>query len=45
MPKIMVVDDEIEIAEMIEDFLRIENIEVVKANSGEMALKLLTKDI
>lgn len=45
MSKIMVVDDEIEIAEMIEDFLRMESIEVIKAESGEKALKLLTKDI
>ncbi|HOS69905.1 MAG TPA: response regulator transcription factor [Bacillota bacterium] len=45
MSKIMVVDDEIEIAEMIEDFLRIEDIEVVKANSAEKALELFTDDI
>ncbi|MDD3704841.1 MAG: response regulator transcription factor [Clostridiaceae bacterium] len=45
MSKIMVVDDEIEIADMIEDFLRIENIEVVKANSAEKALKLFNEDI
>jgi len=41
----MVVDDEIEIAEMIEDFLRIEDIEVVKANSAEKALELFNDDI
>jgi len=41
----MVVDDEIEIADMIEDFLRIENIEVIKACSGEKALELLNDDI
>lgn len=45
MSKIMVVDDEIEIAEMIEDFLRLENIEVVKANSGEKALELFDDSI
>lgn len=45
MSKIMVVDDEIEIAEMIEDFLRIENIEVIKTNSAKMALELLSEDI
>lgn len=45
MVKIMVVDDEIEIAEMIEDFLRLENIEVVKASSGEMALELLNDEV
>ncbi|KAB3532125.1 response regulator transcription factor [Alkaliphilus pronyensis] len=45
MSKIMVVDDEIEIAEMIEDFLRIENIEVVKADSAEKTLELLNEDI
>jgi len=41
----MVVDDEIEIADMIEDFLRLENIEVIKASSGEMALELLNDDV
>ncbi len=41
----MVVDDEIEIAEMIEDFLRIEDIEVVKASSSEMALEMLNDEI
>lgn len=45
MSKIMVVDDEIEIADMIEDFLRIENIRVVKAESAEKALELLSDDI
>ncbi|MBN2287179.1 MAG: response regulator transcription factor [Tissierellales bacterium] len=45
MLKVMVVDDEIEIAELIEDFLRIENIDVIKATSGEEALKLLDKTI
>ncbi len=45
MSKIMVVDDEIEIADMIEDFLLIENIEVVKADSAEKALELLSDDI
>ncbi len=45
MSKIMVVDDEIEIAEMIEDFLRIESIEVVKASNSETALKNLDDSI
>ena len=45
MVKIMVVDDEIEIAEMIEDFLRLEQIEVIKASSGEMAMAMLNDDI
>ncbi len=41
----MVVDDEIEIAEMIEDFLRIESIDVVKASNSEMALEMLDDSI
>ena len=45
MPKIMVVDDEIEIAGMIEDFLNLENIEVVKVDSGERALELFDESI
>lgn len=45
MPKIMVVDDEIEIAGMIEDFLNLENIEVVKVDSGEKALELFDESI
>lgn len=45
MSRVMVVDDEIEIAEMIEDFLMIENIEVTKAVSAEQALELLNDDI
>jgi DNA-binding response OmpR family regulator len=45
MAKIMVVDDEIEIAEMIEDFLRLEDIEVIKADSGEKALELFDDSI
>ncbi len=45
MSKIMVVDDEIEIAEMIEDFLRIESIEVIKADCGEKALSLLNDEL
>ncbi len=40
MQKIMIVDDEIEIAEMIEDFLSIEDMEIVKASSGAQALEL-----
>jgi DNA-binding response OmpR family regulator len=45
MAKIMIVDDEIEIAEMIEDFMRLEDIEVVKVNSGEKALELFDDSI
>jgi DNA-binding response OmpR family regulator len=42
---ILVVDDEIDIVNMIEDFLSFENINVIKATSGEEALKLFSKDI
>lgn len=45
MSIIMVVDDEIEIAEMIEDFLRIENIKVIKADSAEKALELFNEEV
>ncbi len=45
MSKIMIVDDEIEIAEMIEDFLSIDNIEVVKVTSGKEALERFDKSI
>ncbi len=41
MTKVMIVDDEIEIADMIEDFLRLENIEVIKAKSAGEALERL----
>jgi len=42
---ILVVDDEIDIVNMIEDFLSLESINVVKATSGEEALKKINKDI
>lgn len=45
MSKIMIVDDEIEIAEMIEDFLRLDGIEVIKVQSGKEALIQLNDDI
>lgn len=45
MSKIMIVDDEIEIADMIEDFLSIEGIEVVKVQSGTEALKRFNNTI
>lgn len=45
MSKIMIVDDEIEIAEMIEDFLRLDGIQVVKIQSGTEALKQLNETI
>lgn len=45
MTRVMIVDDEIEIAEMIEDFLTIEGIEVIKASSGEQALELFDQTI
>lgn len=45
MSKIMIVDDEIEIADMIDDFLSIEGIEVIKAQSGKEALKKFNSSI
>jgi len=45
MQKIMIVDDEIEIADMIEDFLSIESVEIVKASSGAQALDLFDDSI
>jgi len=42
---ILVVDDEIDIVNMIEDFLSFENVNVIKATSGEKALKKFNKDI
>jgi len=41
----MIIDDEIEIAEMIEDFLNIESVEVVKVSSGAQALELFDESI
>lgn len=41
MDKILVVDDEKDIINMIKDFMKINNIEVVEALSGEEALKKL----
>ncbi len=45
MQKIMIVDDEIDIADMIEDFLNIESVEVIKASSGSEALERFDETI
>jgi DNA-binding response OmpR family regulator len=45
MQKIMIVDDEVEIAEMIEDFMSIEDMQIVKASSGTQALELFDDSI
>lgn len=44
MPKLMIVDDEIDVREYLKNFFRRRKIDVITAESGEEALELIGKD-